>query len=234
MLRFVKDDWERLQSYLSEYRIGGEIESGEGADLVKRMHKATLASFQLLAKLEGLASTGELYLCGINIDNCGLPFLFITETFSDIASTLFLSLHGLYKPAQASVRSSIEVFVRGGAALTASEALGTKNVYELFEVASAQAIFSGSSQGAFAKLRELYSSLCLFVHSASPAHMARSFALANYPRVDLAKMRRSFVVLRLWLNALLRFWSWQIGIFIFKFPIARRICSTRLCRARLD
>jgi hypothetical protein len=189
MLRIVRDDFARLQEYLNGYSIPSNLGAKAREELLKRSHKCSLAALQIWAALEKQAANGTFGLGGINIPAESPQYQQITECFSDLMSALFSSLHGLYKPANMSLRSAIETFVRGAAGCTSKEALTTTSLYKLFSIAGKQDIFKIRGSTHFSALNNLYSDLCQFAHSATPAHMARTFALASYPRHDTAQFK---------------------------------------------
>lgn len=189
MLRFVQQDFSRLQAYLAAYSLSPDLGAQAREELLKRAHKCSLAALQIWAGMETQAASGSFTLLGEKVAGTSDQYAQLSECFSDLMSALFSSLHGLYKPANMSLRSAIETFVRGAAGVTSKEASMTTNVYRLFELAGKQPIFSVGSGSHFGALNQQYSDLCLFAHSATPAHMARTFALANYPRHDTTQFR---------------------------------------------
>jgi hypothetical protein len=189
MIRFVKQDYERLQRYLENYSLAVDLGAKAREELLKRAHRHSLAALQVLTAAEQLALTDSLVLSGQHVPANSLIFLQVAECFSDLISALFASVHGLYKPAHMSLRSAVENIVRGLAGLSSDEAGATTSVYRLFELAALQAPFKGLGTIHFAKLHEQYGELCLFTHSATPAHMVRTFALANFPKHDTHQLR---------------------------------------------
>lgn len=189
MNRFVKQDFLRLQEYLENYSLASDLGAKAREDLLKRAHKHTLASLQVWSCLERNATEGALVLSGNAMPAGSEQLAQLSEFFSDLVSALLLSVHGLYKPAHMSIRSGIETFVRGLAALTSNEARTTTSVYRLFEIAAQQPPFVGKAAAHFHRLNTSYGELCLFTHSATPAHMVRNYALAAFPRQDTVQMR---------------------------------------------
>jgi hypothetical protein len=189
VLRFVQQDFARLQAYLQAYSLSPGLGSKAREDLLKRAHKSSLAALQVWAVVETQATGGALMLLGARVASDSIQYALLSECFSDLTSALFASLHGLYKPANMSLRSAIETFVRGAAGITSEEAATTTSVFRLFDLAEAQPFFRAADSRHFAALRNLYADLCLFAHSATPAHMAKTFALANYPRHDTLQFK---------------------------------------------
>lgn len=189
MLRVVQQDFARLQTYLQNYSLSPSLGARAREDLLKRVHKCSLAALQVWAVMETQAAGGTFALLRTKIASGSDQYAQLSESFSDLMSALFASLHGLYKPANMSLRSAIETFFRGAAGTTSNEASTTTSVYRLFELAEEQPLFTVGNGVHFSALHQLYSDLCLFTHSATPAHMARTFALANYPRHDTAQFK---------------------------------------------
>lgn len=188
MIRFVQQDYARLRSYFDGYSLGSTLAVEAREDVVKRIHKQMLAALQVWANLEALIAAEKLTLAGVSIEKDSQQAAAIGEFFSDALAAAFASFHGLYKPAFMSLRSGIETFVRGGAGLASIEARTTTKVFRLFEIAEGQALFSGDAALAFQRLQQQYSDLCLYTHSATPAHMSKTFALANFPKHDTAAL----------------------------------------------
>ncbi len=189
MIRFVKQDYERLQAYLENYSLAADLGAKAREDLLKRVHRHSLAALQILAAMQRLAAADALHLSGQHVAANSLCFFRVAECFSDLISAFFASVHGLYKPAHMSLRSAIENIVRGLAGLSSEEAGATTSVYRLFELAALEDSFKGLGSIHFVKLHEQYGELCLFTHSATPAHMVRTFALANFPKHDTHQLR---------------------------------------------
>lgn len=192
MIRFVKQDFDRLSSYIDDYSISSDLGAKVRHELLKRLHKNSLAALQVWAIFENYSLNEKLIISNKNIKNDSLEFAMIGECFSDLLSALQACIHGLYKPAHMSLRSGVETFVRGLAGISSEEAKSTTSVYRLFEISADELIFKGKSKEHFNKLNAQYGELCLFTHSATPAHMVKNFALANFPKHDTNQMR-SFV-----------------------------------------
>jgi hypothetical protein len=187
--RFAQQDFDRLRLFLEQYRLEPDLGAKVREELAKRSHKQTLAALQVLATVQMMASKGDLSLKGTKVPVTGDSYPRLEEFFSDLVSSMFASLHGLYKPALMSLRSAIENFVRACAGLKSAEARATTSVYRLFEIAAKEPIFLGQSAPSFTQLHQQYGELCLYAHTSTVAHMTKSVAMANYPRQDTVALR---------------------------------------------
>lgn len=189
MARLVDQDFIRLSAFLNEYSLSDVLQSKAREQLIKRGHKCCLAALQVWAIAEQLTRNGQLTFRQHLLNEATPQFEQISETFSDLTSSFFAAIHGLYKPAHMSLRSAIETFIRGMAGLYSAEAATTTSVYRLFELARGYDIFSGPAAHHFHVLHQQYGQLCGFTHSATPAHMAKNYALSNFPKQDIETLR---------------------------------------------
>lgn len=132
---------------------------------------------------------GILQISNISIDAKELSFDLLSECFSDIVSSFSAALHGLYKPANMSLRSSIETFTKGISSLHSTEASTTKSVYRIFEIAKTCNTFSDASEKYFNTVHQQYVLLCNFTHTSTKAHMVRNHALANFTKQDNEQLK---------------------------------------------
>lgn len=189
MARLVDQDFIRLRAFLNEYALTDVLQSKTREQLIKRGHKHCLAALQVWAIAGHLTRSGQLTFQQILLKEATPQFEQISETFSDVTSSFFTAIHGLYKPAHMLLRSAIETFIRGMSGLFSGEAATTTSVYRLFELARDCEIFSGSAAPHFQVLHQQYVQLCEFTHSATPAHMAKNHALSSFPKQDIETLR---------------------------------------------
>lgn len=189
MARLIDQDFAKLEIFLNQYTLSENLKFKVREQLIKRGHKHCLAALQIWATFEYLANNEGLEIKGIPIKPATSQLEQISESFSEITSSFFTALHGLYKPAHMSLRSSIETFTRGVAGLHSIEALSTTNVYQLFDLAGECDAFSGLAKPHFQKLHQQYVQLCGFTHSATNAHMAKNHAISNFPKQDTENFR---------------------------------------------
>lgn len=187
MIRFAQADYSRLREYFDAYKFSPGL-TGESAVAVKMIHKNTLSAMQVWAEFRQQIEDGavDIRLAAIEMDSQSASL--INEFFSDVVSSSFAAFHGLYKPAHMTLRSAIEVFVRGLAGAESVTALETTSVFKLFELAGESGLFSGNAAPSFRVLKAEYGELCGFVHTATPGHMARVYAFADFPVTDPARL----------------------------------------------
>jgi hypothetical protein len=128
---------------------------------MKRLHKRY---YSLLAFYSELSFEQNKRIV---VDTNTLPFLY--ECLSDFGQVFFCWLHGLYKAARMTLRSSIEVFLRAIAGQTNAAILSEKSIYTLFDSAILEPPFNLLMfTPIFSNLRNHYSSLCATVHTNTP------------------------------------------------------------------
>ena len=189
MARLIDQDFSRLSIFLGQYTLSDVLQSKSREQSLKRGHKCSLAALQLWTIAEQLARGDQLKLHQLPLRIATPQFEQISESFSDLTSSFFAAIHGLYKPAHMSLRSALETFVRGMAGLYSEEAATTTSVYRLFELARSCEIFSGPAEQHFHTLHQQYGQLCGFAHSASSAHMIKNYAFSNFPKQDIETLR---------------------------------------------
>jgi hypothetical protein len=189
MSRLADKDFARLVTFLDEYRMSDSFKSNNRKQLIRRGHKHCLAALQVWSIAEHLAKNETLLIKGATFAPASSQLDQLSECFSDITSSFFSALHGLYKPAHMSLRSAIETFIRSIAGLFSVEAANTTSVYRLFELARDCEPFSGAAKLHFETLHHQYGQLCNFTHSATPAHMIKNHALSNFPKHGTEHMR---------------------------------------------
>ncbi|MHC8494257.1 hypothetical protein ACTU44_16305 [Thalassospira sp. SM2505] len=185
MSRVVDDDFDALIAYLREFSLVGLCDANVALSDIKQSHRNYLPFLQFWIRFQELAKQNRLVIEGHVIDAEMAQFSHLSETVSDIGSGFFCCIQGAYKPAHMCLRSSIENFLRFAAGVTNSAALSTKNVYELFDLAKQEPVFSDlTGQRYYAKLKSEYSELCKFTHTATEMHMAGVSALDHFPKFD--------------------------------------------------
>jgi len=155
--------------------------------MLRRAYKHVLAAVQVWAKLDQMLKDERFRVGGL-VPGPSESEYFL-EFFADIVGSFSSMVHGMYKPANILLRSAVENLVRGLAGVLSSEALQTKSVYRLFEIAQNEPAFTGVSATKIAELHVAYGELCLFAHSATSHHRSGSTHVAAYMRHDTARMR---------------------------------------------
>lgn len=189
MSRFLDQDFEKLILYIKGYSLTDALSSKVRISQIKRAHKYCLSALQAWSVMEQKGKADKLQISNINIDAKELPFDLLSECFSDIVSSFFAALHGLYKPANMSLRSSIETFTKGISSLHSTEASTTKSVYRIFEIAKTCDTFSNASEKYFNTVHQQYALLCNFTHTSTKAHMVGNHALTNFTKQDNEQLK---------------------------------------------
>lgn len=120
--------------------------------------------------------------------------LYFREAISDVCQSLVLSVCGLYKPAQLSLRSGLENWVRCMGLAEDQSVLALKSTYELLDLVKATPAVKSNdlAKQYFSTLRARYATLCSYVHTSSAAHMALTTAAGAFPRFIEAEASNTF------------------------------------------
>lgn len=187
MSRFAQADYVRLKAYFESYRFSDKLLI-ENEPVAKGVHKNTLCAIQVWAGVSRALAEDGVVLSGKRLKQGGMQRLLLDEFFSDIVTSAFSAYHGLYKPSHVTLRSAVEVLVRAGAGNLSDEALETKSVYRLFDIAAECGAYSGHKGNHFSDLKACYGELCGYVHTATPGHMGRIYAFADFPAHDQKRL----------------------------------------------
>lgn len=187
MIRFAQADYSRLREYFDAYRFTPDGCAASSV-AVKNIHRNTLCAMQVWAAYRNEIAAGYFIVEEGRLDAGSAGANLLDEFFSDVVSASFAAFHGLYKPAHMTLRSSIEVLVRGLASVKSDAAVETTSVSKLFDLAGETGLFCGSSEIHFHVMKAEYGELCGFVHSATPGHMARIYAFADFPVSDPTRL----------------------------------------------
>jgi hypothetical protein len=145
MARDIGQDFERVQQFISEYRIPS-TSSTTGREIeLKKMHKKTIGALQLWVEVQKKTSAGGFELCGTDVPIGSPAYAQIAESYSDLTSAFGVTIHGFVKPASMCLRSCIETFIRGTCGASQPQCLTERNVYRLMELAKANDFFAGSA-----------------------------------------------------------------------------------------
>lgn len=187
MIRFAQVDYSRLREYFDAYRFTPDGCAGSSV-AVKNIHRNTLCAMQVWAAFRQEIAGGNFIVDEGSLGAGSEGAILLDEFFSDVVSASFAAFHGLYKPAHMTLRSSIEVLVRGLASVKSDAALETTSVSKLFELAGGTGLFGGSSEIHFHAIKAEYGELCGFVHTATPGHLGRIYAFADFPIMDSTRL----------------------------------------------
>ncbi|MDH4652175.1 hypothetical protein [Pseudomonas sp. BN606] len=182
MSRSTASDFAEFTKYLERYSLEGAA-SSENVEL-KKAHKCYFSMLNVWAQFNHSLTKGALVIDGETLESESELISYFRESVSDIGNGLFCCIHGAYKPAHMSLRSSIENFIRFSAGFFDSEALTTTSVFRLFAVAKTTKPFFGAREKFLFGLKSDYAELCKFTHSASLDHMSGVHALSHFPVIS--------------------------------------------------
>lgn len=187
MSRFAQADYARLRAYFERYRFSDGLLT-ENEAVAKNVHKNTLCAIQVWASARRAVDKNMMVMGDRPLQPESMQRMLLDEFFSDIVTSAFSAYHGLYKPAHVTLRSAVEVFVRAGAGNVNSEALETTSVFRLFEIAADCNVYEGARKKYFDDLKACYGELCGYAHTATPGHMGRIYAFADFPIYNAEKL----------------------------------------------
>ncbi len=170
MAREITSDFIELESYIKAYELKY---SEDFLVLLKLMHKKMYAYLTFLSESEYKN----------HIDDSSLVYL--NECGSDLAQGMICWTHGLYKPANLMLRSSIETYIKGIVAIEDKSILTEKSMYKVFEMAEEASCFK-DKLGAknFQVLRQNYGELCITAHSADLSSLNPITVIKMLPAFD--------------------------------------------------
>lgn len=182
MTRERLDDFEALRSYVAHYSICSSLKDPGYVASLKRIHKCYFAAIAWHSELaHSSGAFKEIY------EDCNDEIIIrLGEVVSDLGSCVFNWINGNYKASKVILRVCIENFVRAVSAVESKSQITEKNVYNLFNVASSQAIF-GSCKSCYEALHADYKSLCADAHTASLQNMQHLTSLAELPAFEKGK-----------------------------------------------
>ena len=195
----VPNDFELLLKFIETYSINESLDDPRFVELAKQAHRRLLAYLTCYVELSNSASP-PYSLSKNSIE-------YVAESSSDLAQMFFCWIHGAYKPATLSLRSSIETFMKGIAGTQDNTIFDKKSMYEVFDIAKTCEACSGDSSTYFDMLRHTYSELCKVTHTASVDTALQANALILFPRFDEDHAR-------LLVDQLTNIANWQMGILL--------------------
>lgn len=178
MSRRLKTDFEELIEFISKYSLKRNIENEKLKIILKSIHKKYYSLCVFVSEID-LRFETEIKVDVLNR---------IKETCSDISSCMLLFVHGMYKQAYMSLRSSIENFIKAIGCEECPCILEEKNVSTIFhKVKHQKATEIKNSQTELDTVKECYSVLCAYVHTKCLNFMTHIDALNNFPYFDQSR-----------------------------------------------
>ena len=167
-MRVIKEDFEDLKEYLENFSLSLLVKDEDYLRFISTCHKKYYSFFITSVELKDCYTFKE--------------YLFLKETNSDLATSLFHIMTGSYKSARLLLRSSIECFIKSFALDWSPDIDKEKSVYEIFKKVKALKYFSSEPQKSqFKIIHQIYKELCKDVHASDKVNMAQIDALDLLP-----------------------------------------------------
>jgi len=177
MSRFIKDELDKLLEFLSAYNAAKYVND---EDVKSRLTSINKQALSLLA--------WKIELKRKSVENT----TYFEETISDIVQVIPLFVQGFYKAANCLLRSSCENFYKFFWEQYGDTPVDTfKSPDRLFEATRGIDLVAQNSilLQSFGTLRQLYSELSLYVHSAGENYCDFEEALLAFPKKDIEYMQ---------------------------------------------
>ena len=150
MSRLIKEDFDKLCTFIKDYSLSDVLEIDDAKKLLSSFHKKYFAYLVLIEEIHHKIEQHDEVL--------KMPkeqYEYLQESCSDVGQAFFLTFHGCYKGAKLLLRSSIENFLKGSC-LDEDESLpSTKGVYEVFDKARATGTFKETKHYCPDKIRNM-------------------------------------------------------------------------------
>lgn len=189
MTRECSVDFLKMKDYIGNYGISANLLESRYLAHLKLMHKCYFANITWNAEL---LSRKTEYLNQYNNTSDEIIYR-LSETVSDLGSSLFNWANGNYKVARVMLRVAIENFIRAISSLEDKDQAVEKNIYRLFSNASHQKIFNDKNhiKICFDSLHNDYKLLCQDTHTATVQNMEHLTSLADLPTFHKEKAANS-------------------------------------------
>lgn len=182
-----------LQSYLEEYELSEIAKATVHKQRLKTVYKyyhalLTWHAYFHDTKPGGFKSEKDFQIF----------LLYFSECVSDACQAIFLWSHGLYKPCNLILRSSIENFFRATGLHEGQAILEIESTFELARVIRATVIVQGSpeARNQFDRLWSAYRELCKYVHTADENHMSLTTAVGVFPRFEKKEAEKTAAMMK--------------------------------------
>lgn len=189
MSRELKNDFDRLIQFISEYSLTEMPDDKDFIGILTEMHKKY---FSILTFFYELRHQG--YQPSIVCNQDQLAYRqevfqdFLSESVSELGSSFFILLHGCYKSSEQVLRSAIENFLKSVGSTEHIDIITNKNMYEVIDLSKEIAFFQDSEYSKLHdKLKELYANMCATVHTATKNNMQYISAIGYFPHFEITK-----------------------------------------------
>lgn len=188
MNRQTKSDFDLFKRFFYNYNLDKLKDQEYLWDLYKQSHKYLYAIMIFMAELDLLNEQVEIDKTKFRIGNEFFQeeFPYLKECCSDLASALFISVHGVYKGTRILMRSSIEMFLRGMFSMEFHNIKNEKNLYKIFRIICESEFINRKEiiKEHFFNIHDIYKQLCQYSHTASFIHMDHITSLDLFPKYD--------------------------------------------------
>lgn len=131
MSRELKNDFDELVTYFSEYKLKNVFENENSRGKISMIHKRYYSFMCLVYCLYHFSKE--------KIDSSSMERL--QEASSDLGTTMFMVINGAYKPANLMMRSCIENFLKSIGCLLDLSILEEKSLYKVIERTGEHPVF---------------------------------------------------------------------------------------------
>jgi hypothetical protein len=182
MSREIQQDFKLLEDFIESYSLAENFSNDDFKLNLTQQHKRYYALLIFSAELN-YQKFDPIELSNPSHDELKRNFSnFLAESISEIGSAFFIWLHGCYKVAQQTLRSSIENFFKGIGSIQFNAITEKKNTFEVIELVGNLEFFKDNqNRPLFEVLKTYYGALCASVHTATFQNMQRISALGYFP-----------------------------------------------------
>lgn len=182
MSREVSNDLSNLIAFIKNYSLEGLAGNEEFLKIISQLHKKYFAYLTFIAELTEF--TSQNHRSALNQKQID----FITESCSDVGSSIFVMTHGAYKASRMMLRSSIETFIKGFNLDELPNLDCEKSVYVIFDNVKVLPFFTNDPQKSLLEsIHQDYKTLCRDTHTATSLNMRHITALKYFPTFDLTE-----------------------------------------------
>ncbi len=174
--REISSDFEELEKFIQGYGIAPSIDNADFVLKLKNGHKRLFGLLTFIAEIESTNSDSNKF----SIQSLS----YFAEFGSDVSQAFFCWMHGAYKPAYLTLRSSIETFVKATVGTEDPAVLTEKSMYDLLDIATTSQACGELAKPHFSVIKGCYSDLCKIVHSATAAKFTQVNALRMFPKYE--------------------------------------------------
>lgn len=191
MSRLVQKDFKDFKDFICKYELRALNENEELWQIYKSAHSMLYGIMALISELDYIFDGRQTSEDDNKVDILDIEIDYLKECFSDLSSTIFISVHGAYKAARLMLRSSIEMFIRGMFSKEIPEIQTEKNLYRVFEsIKKAPSIVKDEPyKNHFDEIHQIYAELCAHAHTASKLQMEEIYALSLFPKFETDNLK---------------------------------------------